>query len=250
MADPKFIDRVNNPQNYPYVTNPDGSISTHRMAAEYDEDSGQWMAFPMIQMQGEELKVYEDDQLRSAMDNAIRTGNFLTMPSKDAAIEYSKGGYKTDALNNFGEDMSMSGYGILDFFGDLPYSELHKFFTKGHQTYYGDAPNMIKELRPELSGPRVDRNLQDQMLNFIGGYDMAARGMSPEGARSGAKAYQGRQYMWNNLTGDDARRDDAIGDYQENVAGINAYNPEQGRLSDEALIDLALKFAEQRMGRK
>lgn len=134
-------------------------------------------------------------------------------------------------------------YGILDLISDVPYSELHKFFTKGHQTYYNRSPEMIQELRPELAGPRVDRNLQDQMLNFIGGYDMAARGMSPEAAISGARAYQGKQYMFSD------RKPDAIGDYEENVAGIKAYNPEEGRMSDEALIDLALQFAQQRMAK-
>jgi len=249
MANPEYVDRINNPEKYPYISNPDGSISTHRMAAEFDEDSGRWITFPMIQMQGENLKEYKDDESRTAMSDALKSGNYMVQPDKDTALSYAKGAYKTDALNDFGEKMSMSKYGVLDFLGDLPYSELHKFVTTGHQTYYNNAPEMIKELRPELAGKRVDRNLQDQMLNFIGGYDMAARGMSPEGARSGAKAYQGRQYIWNNLFGDDARRDDAIGDYQENVAGINAYNQEQGRLSDEALIDLALQFAQQRMAK-
>lgn len=135
-------------------------------------------------------------------------------------------------------------YGILDLLMDIPYSEGHKFYTTGHTTYYNNAPQMIEKLRPELAGKRVDRNLQDQMLNFIGGYDMAARGMSPEAAISGARAYQGKQYLFSD------RKPDAIGDYEENVAGIQAYNPEQGRLSDEALIDLALKFAQQRMGQK
>jgi hypothetical protein len=138
-------------------------------------------------------------------------------------------------------DNPYENYGIMDLIGDIPYSELHKFFTKGHQTYYNNAPQMIQELRPELAGQRVDRNLQDQMLNFIGGYDMAARGMSPEAAMSGARAYQGKQYLFSD------RKPDAIGDYEENVAGVQAFDPEQGRLSDEALIDLALKFARDRM---
>ena len=39
MADkePEFLDRIQNPDKYPYITNEDGSISTHRMAAEVDE---------------------------------------------------------------------------------------------------------------------------------------------------------------------------------------------------------------------
>jgi len=134
-------------------------------------------------------------------------------------------------------------YNVLDFIGDIPYSELHKFFTEGHQTYYNDLPQMVEKLRPEIAGKRVDRNLQDMMYNFMGGYDMAARGMSPEAAMSGARAYQGKQYLFSD------RKSDAIGDYEENIAGIKAYNAGKGRLSDEALIDLALKYAQQRMGK-
>lgn len=132
-------------------------------------------------------------------------------------------------------------YGVMDFLTDIPYSEGYKFLTRGHQTYYNRLPEMVQELRPDLAGPRVDRNLQDRMYNFMGGYDMVARGMSPEAATGGARAYQYRDYVG-------GRKEDAIGDYQENVAGINAFNPEQGRLPDEALIDLALKFARERMG--
>ena len=71
---------------------------------------------------------------------------------------------------------------------------------------------------------------------------MVARGMSPDAATSGARAYQYRDYVG-------GRQEDAVGDYQENVAGINAFDPEQGRLSDEARIDLALQFAQQRMSK-
>ena len=38
---PEFIDRVLNPQKYPYIKNKDGSVSTHEMAAEVDEN-GNW----------------------------------------------------------------------------------------------------------------------------------------------------------------------------------------------------------------
>lgn len=135
-------------------------------------------------------------------------------------------------------------YGLLDYLSDLPISDIPKFISSGHISYYNRAPQMIEQLRPELAGPRVDRNLQDQMLNFIGGYDMAARGMDPDRAIQGARAYQAKDYFI------DGRKEDAIGDFQENAAGVQAFNPEQGRLSDEALIDLALQFAQQRMGSK
>lgn len=132
-------------------------------------------------------------------------------------------------------------YGIFDYLSDMPITDIPRFFTSGHIGYYNDAPQMIERLRPELAGPRVDRNLQDQMLNFIGGYDMVARGMDAERAVQGARAYQAKDYFI------DGRKQDAIGDYEENAAGARAYNPEQGRLSDEALIDLAVQFARDRM---
>lgn len=132
-------------------------------------------------------------------------------------------------------------YGVLQALMDIPYSELGTFYD--HTKYVGRTPELIEQYRPDVYGPRYDRSQMDMMINFMGGYDMAARGTDPQLAREGAKAYQ---YLY---TGKE-RMPDAVGDYQENVAGIDAYNPEQGRLSDEALIDLALQFAQQRMGQK
>jgi len=94
MADntPEFIDRINNPEKYPVIKNKDGSISTHRMAAEVDE-SGNWFVFPTIVMlPSGELYEFKDSQ--QAMDYNLRTGNYLPMKSKDEALSYSSGGYK------------------------------------------------------------------------------------------------------------------------------------------------------------
>lgn len=98
---PEFIDRINNPQNYPFIRNDDGSISTHKMAAEVDEN-GNWYAFPTIVMlpSGE---LYEFNKPQQAMDYALRTGNFLLMKDKEAAIKYAEGGYKTKKLIDFGK---------------------------------------------------------------------------------------------------------------------------------------------------
>jgi len=100
MADPNFIDRINNPEKYPFLKNKDGSISTHRMAAEVDEE-GNWFVFPtIIQTPGGSLHEFKDSQL--AMDYAIRTGEALPMGSKKEALSYSKGGYKKGtALEKF-----------------------------------------------------------------------------------------------------------------------------------------------------
>lgn len=98
--EPEFIDRINSPEKYPYIKNEDGSISTHRMAAEIDDKTGNWVVFPMIQFDGESLRQFKTNQ--EAMSNAIATGNFLEMPSKEEAIDYAKNGYKKGtALEKF-----------------------------------------------------------------------------------------------------------------------------------------------------
>lgn len=94
MADkqPEFIDRINNPDKYPVIWNDDGSYSTHRMAAEVDEN-GNWYVFPtIVQLPSGELYQFQDNG--QAMDYNMRTGNFLPMPNKKEAIDYAKGGYK------------------------------------------------------------------------------------------------------------------------------------------------------------
>jgi len=97
--EPEFVDRIKNPEKYPYLKNKDGSISTHEMAAEVDED-GNWFVFPTIQYDGKELKRFNSNS--EAMDSALKTGNFLKMTSKKEAIDYAKGGYKKGtALEKF-----------------------------------------------------------------------------------------------------------------------------------------------------
>ena len=89
--EPEFVDRVRNNQNYPVINNPDGSVSTHRMAAESDAN-GNWYVFPTIQMQDGELVEYYDS--RDAMDAAFKTGNILRAPNKQSALNYAEGAYK------------------------------------------------------------------------------------------------------------------------------------------------------------
>ena len=92
-AVPEFIDRINNPQNYPYIDRGNGLISTHEMAAEIDEDTGKWYVFPtIVRLPSGELYEFKDG--REAMQYNLRTGNFLPMKSKEEAIKYAEGGYK------------------------------------------------------------------------------------------------------------------------------------------------------------
>ena len=89
---PEFLNRIQNPEKYPYITNEDNSISTHRMAAEVDEN-GNWVVFPtIVRLPTGELYQFEDSG--QAMDFNMRTGNYLPMPSKKDALNYAKGGYK------------------------------------------------------------------------------------------------------------------------------------------------------------
>ena len=89
---PEFEDRINNPQNYPTLDNGDGTVSTHRMAAEVDEETGKWYVFPTIVDTGDgQLYAFEDNQ--TALQYAIRSGNNYEM-NKDSAIAYAAGGYK------------------------------------------------------------------------------------------------------------------------------------------------------------
>jgi len=62
------------------------------MAAEVDEN-GQWWAFPTV-VQNKDGTFKQFDDPFEALRHNQSIGNALKMPSKEAAIEYSAGGYK------------------------------------------------------------------------------------------------------------------------------------------------------------
>lgn len=76
---------------YPSIQNEDGSRSTHRMAAEVDEN-GNWIAFPEIQeVEGSLVEL----EKQKAMARALREENYKNFgKDKNSALEYAKGGYK------------------------------------------------------------------------------------------------------------------------------------------------------------
>ena len=54
-----FVDRYLNPDQYPVIENADGTVSTHKMAAEADA-AGNWYVFPTIVQGGDgELKAFD-----------------------------------------------------------------------------------------------------------------------------------------------------------------------------------------------
>ena len=88
---PNFVKRLNTP-NYPAIQNKDGSVSTHRMAAEVDE-KGDWYVFPtIVQRQDGTLTQFNDN--REAYNWNKQRGNVLRMNNKEDALAYARGGYK------------------------------------------------------------------------------------------------------------------------------------------------------------
>jgi len=103
--EPEFIERTKHPERFPFIENRDEqgnvvSLSTHRMAAEVDEQ-GNWFAFPtIVGLPDGSLLPFQDS--RKAFRFNMRIGNFKEFgKDKDAALEYARGGYKTKAMRDF-----------------------------------------------------------------------------------------------------------------------------------------------------
>lgn len=103
---PEFEQRLQQ-QDFPRINNPDGSISTHEMAAEVD-DQGNWFAFPTIQPGPD--GTLQRMELREAQARAMAEGNYKAFgQDKQAALDYAAGGYKAgtvideEPLQHFGE---------------------------------------------------------------------------------------------------------------------------------------------------
>ncbi len=79
--------------NAPRINNPDGSFSTHRMAAEVD-GGGNWWAFPtIVQLPNGNLHQFDDHQ--EAMQYNIQRGEAVHFgPDKSSALAFADGGYK------------------------------------------------------------------------------------------------------------------------------------------------------------
>jgi|3_EtaG_2_1085321.scaffolds.fasta_scaffold50402_2 hypothetical protein len=105
-----FIDRVKSPESFPTKKNEDGSVSTHLMAAEVDEDNRRvWYAFPTLIPPNRPEEGNATDQWlqfednREALAHNKEYGNIKKFYSKKRALAYAKGGYKTKKLKKLGE---------------------------------------------------------------------------------------------------------------------------------------------------
>jgi hypothetical protein len=84
------------PENFPAISNPDGTVSTHRMASA--EVDGRNIAYPTIIQDPAtgKLTQLDDDQ---AFDYALRNNEYLTFPDQQSAQAFSEGGYKSNGMN-------------------------------------------------------------------------------------------------------------------------------------------------------
>jgi hypothetical protein len=139
------------------------------------------------------------------------------------------------------EQNPFEGYNILDRIAGIPLGTAisSPLDSLMHLSYTDTIPQRITRERPRLYdelGGRVDRNQIDMMTNFMGAYDWMARmGDDPQNAIEAAKSYQYKSYA--------DRPQDSIMDFYENKAGINAFDPSVGRVDDATLIDMAERYA-------
>ena len=95
-----FVDRIINPQDYPYPEdNKDGSISTHLLSVEVDEDGSAYV-FPTKVYQDKGYKTYTNDERFKALDDAKSSGNTIKFDTIDEAVNFSKN-YKTENFKKY-----------------------------------------------------------------------------------------------------------------------------------------------------
>ena len=99
-----FVDRVLNPQNYPKPTKFDeqGRPQTHLLAADQDEESGDWIVWP-------KLTVKDGKYVEQSFADAKASGDVINFgQEKDAAIGFSKN-YKPKEFEDFYRQKKSSG---------------------------------------------------------------------------------------------------------------------------------------------
>jgi len=90
-----FAIRALNPHIFPVVNNPDGSVSTHRMAANGIQVNGKNVeaVYPTIIQTKDGRLIHLSDQ--EAIDYAIETGNYIPFDDPEEAHAFARGGYKS-----------------------------------------------------------------------------------------------------------------------------------------------------------
>ena len=99
-----FVDRVLNPQNYPEPTKFDeqGRPQTHLLAADQDEESGDWIVWP-------KLTIKDGKYVEQSFADAKASGDVINFgQEKDAAIGFSKN-YKPKEFEDFYRQKKANG---------------------------------------------------------------------------------------------------------------------------------------------
>ena len=95
--DKDFVKRILYHDKYPVINNEDGSVSTHRMAAEKTPD-GRWLVFPTIVNTKDglvEFPVGEGEFPEDAWRYALENQEYIEFEDGDEAQWFAKGGYKS-----------------------------------------------------------------------------------------------------------------------------------------------------------
>ena len=83
-----FEKRISDP-NRKHITNPDGSISTHKMIS-FEADGKYFAAPTIVEIDGKLIELNSDD----AIDYAFKNNEYKIFPSDSLAKAYAEGGYK------------------------------------------------------------------------------------------------------------------------------------------------------------
>ena len=98
--DVQFVDRINNPQNYPMPErNADDSISTHLLSAEKDEDGIAWV-FPNKVLNKEDNTYTTYDDNFDALAAAKEQGNAVRFSTIEEATFFSQN-YKNEDFEKY-----------------------------------------------------------------------------------------------------------------------------------------------------
>lgn len=83
-SDKTFVQRILRPNDFPVLDDGNGGIATHRMA--WGEADGKYVAFPTVLYDGKQLV----DHGKSAFDQVMKSGNYITFDSPHEAEWFSK----------------------------------------------------------------------------------------------------------------------------------------------------------------
>jgi hypothetical protein len=96
-SDKDFVKRILYKDKYPVIQRDDGSVSTHKMAAEKTPD-GRWLVFPTIVNTPEglvEFPVGEGEFPEEAWRYALQNQEYIEFKDGDEAQWFAREGYKS-----------------------------------------------------------------------------------------------------------------------------------------------------------